>query len=461
MGVRADQGEVERLEAPRRSADAVDRVGRAARAAGLPRPDETTIWDALDGEKRLIELRHHHDNDKIINLVRRLVHSDVQALKLSMMPWALYAKRPAWRRHICHRRCRTRAGSPASRCPQPVGLTDYYKHDVARPMSSSTIRRRRSRTCSASRIRRSNGRPTARRSSTRSSRKGLVKEGRVRILEIGAGLGYVAQHVIERLHEAGRAGRLHDRRARARARRCAEATARRHRELDPRRRARREGARGRVRSDPVQRDGRRPAGRSSRAPTRLERGNADREKLRASRGAATRVNGDDAPEPFYLQTGAFQLIARIRAWLAPGGAAVVTEFGDRRALADDVVAARSSRAVDAFRPPQQTAAFVGLKAAVEFVIDLLELDRDAAGPRHDEESLPRTARPRRRRRGRCSRRSATRPSFSRTPSRDKLDLATIGELRWDRVEDRLMGLVPHEFKALLVATKPSSTRTVR
>src|SRR6185312_5826366 len=41
-------------------------------------PDETKIWDALDGNKRLIELRHHHDNAKIINLVRRLVHSDVQ-----------------------------------------------------------------------------------------------------------------------------------------------------------------------------------------------------------------------------------------------------------------------------------------------------------------------------------------------------------------------------------------------
>ena len=29
-------------------------------------PDETKIWDAFDGEKRLIEMRHHHDNDKLI-----------------------------------------------------------------------------------------------------------------------------------------------------------------------------------------------------------------------------------------------------------------------------------------------------------------------------------------------------------------------------------------------------------
>jgi hypothetical protein len=58
-------------------------------------PDETRIWDAFDGTKRLIELRHHHDNDKLLALVRKLVHSGVQALKLSVMPWSVYAKRPA------------------------------------------------------------------------------------------------------------------------------------------------------------------------------------------------------------------------------------------------------------------------------------------------------------------------------------------------------------------------------
>jgi hypothetical protein len=37
---------------------------------------------------------------------------------------------------------------------------------------------------------------------------------------------------------------------------------------------------------------------------------------------------------------------------------------------------------------------------------------------------------------------------------DKVATADIGELRWDKIEDRLMGLVPHEFKALVVR-KPS------
>ena len=52
-------------------------------------PEETRIWDAMTGEKRLIEMRHHYDNDKIIKLVQRLAHSDVQANKLTMIPWAM------------------------------------------------------------------------------------------------------------------------------------------------------------------------------------------------------------------------------------------------------------------------------------------------------------------------------------------------------------------------------------
>ena len=36
----------------------------------------------------------------------------------------------------------------------------------------------------------------------------------------------------------------------------------------------------------------------------------------------------------------------------------------------------------------------------------------------------------------------------------KVDATRIGEIRFDRIEDRLMGLVPHEFKALLLVRRP-------
>src|SRR4051812_27245964 len=97
--------------------------------------DDTKIWDAFDGNKRLIELRHHHDNTRIINLVRRLVHSDAQALKMSMMPWAIYARRPAMApayltSTMPYAKWQPGTPVPGSRGPI-VSPVDYYKHDVA------------------------------------------------------------------------------------------------------------------------------------------------------------------------------------------------------------------------------------------------------------------------------------------------------------------------------------------
>ena len=75
-----------------------------------------------------------------------------------------------------------------------------------------------------------------------------------------------------------------------------------------------------------------PARQLSRTDIGLaaEGGTVDRAKLRAvsANAADLGVALDDAPEPFYLQTGAIDMVARIARWLAPGGAAVVTEFGD-------------------------------------------------------------------------------------------------------------------------------------
>ena len=56
--------------------------------------EETAMWDAFDGEKRLIELRGRFDRDKLMQLVRRLVHSDTQALKLCQLPMSTFARRP-------------------------------------------------------------------------------------------------------------------------------------------------------------------------------------------------------------------------------------------------------------------------------------------------------------------------------------------------------------------------------
>ena len=68
------------------------------------------------------------------------------------------------------------------------------------------------------------------------------------------------------------------------------------------------------------------------------------------------LNLDDATEPFYVQTGAMELVAKIARWLAPGGTAVVTEFGlraFRRPLTTAEVDRYALRIVDAMQRGHQ------------------------------------------------------------------------------------------------------------
>ncbi|HEX8110446.1 MAG TPA: hypothetical protein VF516_22090, partial [Kofleriaceae bacterium] len=93
--------------------------------------DETRIWDALDGQKRLIELRHHHDNARLLGLVRRLVHHDVQALKLSMMPWSVYAKRPAMAPAYLASTMPYPSWQPGTPVPPEPALDAYHQTGIA------------------------------------------------------------------------------------------------------------------------------------------------------------------------------------------------------------------------------------------------------------------------------------------------------------------------------------------
>jgi hypothetical protein len=182
-------------------------------------------------------------------------------------------------------------------------------------------------------------------------------------------------------------------------------------------------------------------------------GTADRDKVRAVHPLADAVNLDDAPEPFYLQTGAFELVSRIARWLAPGGTAVVTEFGDTNQWPRLSTQLDHPELSTHFGHLQQVARAESLEATVEFVIDLLDVDRTQQG-------LATTRSHFRALRSLCagvdvelSKIGYTRELLAHTVA-GKLDLDRVGELRFERIEDRLMGLVPHEFKAL-VAKKPS------
>jgi SAM-dependent methyltransferase len=420
-------------------------------------PDETKIWDAMLGEKRLIEMRHHYDNDKLVALVRRLTHSDVQALKLSMMPWSIYAKRPALAPAYLSSTMPYARWQPGTAVPPAPSLTEYHVDSITKPDEQfdhqETTLSHLLRVPHPALAGRTYGQALI----DALLARGAIGEGRVRVLEIGAGLGYVARHAIDRLREQGReveytivelspalAGAQRERLGDDATWIIGDALGA----------AIADSAFDLILSNEMVGD--LPAKQLSRVDIGLElagTGSADRDKVRAVHPLADAVNLDDAPEPFYLQTGAFELVSRIARWLAPGGTAVVTEFGDANAWPKLSTQLDHPELSTHFGHLQQVARAESLEASVEFVIDLLDFDRTQQG-------LATTRSHFRALRALASNAGVelakigyTRELLAHTVA-GKLDLASVGDLRFDRIEDRLMGLVPHEFRALL-AKKPS------
>jgi hypothetical protein len=434
--------------------------------------DETRMWDALDGQKRLIELRHHHDNARLVALVRRLVHHDVQAVKLSMMPWSVYAKRPAMAPAYLASTMPYPSWQPGTPLPPAPALDAYHRHEI----SDADVQFDHQETTLSHLLRVPHpvlAAPAAPAAPTGGIPGGAeaqrtygqaladvllgrraIPDGAVRVLEIGAGLGYVARDVIARLREAGRDVRytIVD---------LAPALVAAQRErlagvagvswvvgdvLD----VALDGPFDLILSNEMAGD--LPARQLTRAEVGLapDGGTADRDKLRAiSRIAADLgVVVDDAPEPFYLQTGAIEMVSRIAAWLAPGGTAVITEFGDVTAWPRLSTHLDHPELSTHFGALMQAARASGLTAGVEFVIDLLGFDRTLQG-------LATTRSQFRALRALADSAGIDLAKIGYTPELlteafgDKLDVADVGELRWEKIEDRLMGLVPHEFKALI------------
>jgi SAM-dependent methyltransferase len=435
--------------------------------------DETRIWDALDGQKRLIELRHHHDNARLIGLVRRLVHHDVQALKLSMMPWSVYARRPAMAPAYLASTMPYPSWQPGSPVPPGPALDAYHQSGIAdadaqfdhQETTLSHLLRVPHPALAAAVG--NNGGGRAARTYGQALIDSLlaraaIRGGEIRVLEIGAGLGYVARDAIARLRAAGREVRYT-------IVELSPALAAAQRErlagvpgvswvvgdvLDIAPGAEFDGGFDLIIANEMAGD--LPARELTRADLGLtaDGGAVDRERLRALSPAAADlgITVDDAPEQFYLQTGAIAMIARIARWLAPGGTAVITEFGDTTAWPRLSTQLDHPELSTHFGLLAQAARGAGLTAGIEFVIDLLDFDRALSG-------LTTTRSQFRALRALAEAAGVELAKIGYTPELlaqtvgDKLDLAEVGDLRWDKIEDRLMGLVPHEFKAL-ICTRP-------
>lgn len=419
--------------------------------------EETAMWDAFDGEKRLAELRLKFDPEKLQKLVHRLTHSDVQALKLTMMPWSQYAKRPGMAPKYLVSTMPYRAWTPGTEVPGHKDLTAYHQHDIvdadAQFEHQETTLSHLFREPHAALANRRYGEALV---DALASRVTLPKT--IRVLEIGAGLGYVARAVIDRLraqqHDVAytivelspvlataQKARLHQ-----------EATWIEGSILEVQLPA--AGFDLIIANEMV---GDLPALQLSRADLGMAldgTGEVDDAKLRALGTGATiaadrKVNLADAPEPFYLMTGAFELVEKIVGWLAPSGTALVTEFGDANQWPRLSTHLDHPELSTHFGQLQQLARGAGCEASVEFVIDFLDMDRTLKG-------LATTRSHFRALQALFEAHDLKLVKLGYTPElldalvAGRLDLANIGELRWDKIEDRLMGLVPHEFRALLL-----------
>jgi SAM-dependent methyltransferase len=437
--------------------------------------EEAAMWDAIDGEKRLNELRGRFDRDKLMALVRRLTHSDVQALKLCQLPMSTFAKRPQMApRYLAstmpYRSWRLGEPVPGT-LESNVSPVAYYESEIADAAEQFDHKE-----TTLSHLLRIPHPALAGRTYGQALVDGLAQRGylptapsaggparRLAVLEIGAGLGYVAGAVMDRLRSLGfevdyTIVELAPALATAQRQRLGADAARWI-----------EGDVLAVELAAASFDvilanemiGDLPAKYLSRADIGLpigDTGTADLALVRAlGKGAALAadwgVSFDDAPEPMFIMTGAFELIDRVARWLRPGGLAVFTEFGEH------AMWPRLSTHLD--HPELSThfgqlaiaARGAGLAATIDFVMDVIDLDRDAKG-------LATTRSHFRALRALFEAAGAELPKIGLVASllheiaSDKVDLTKIGELRWDRIEDRLMGLVPHEFK-LLALSKPA------
>ena len=159
------------------------------------------------------------------------------------------------------------------------------------------------------------------------------------------------------------------------------------------------------------------------------------------------------PDEFHLNVGAFSLIERAWTALAPGGWAFVSEFGEELSFP------RLSSHLDHpefsihFGHLRAVAQDLGFEAELHLVLDLLGFQRDLmtlATTRGQFLSLRELAR---RRGARLDKRAYTPEALAQALG-DALPLSSLGGLRFQPLEQRVMGLAPTDFKALLCRKPP-------
>lgn len=161
----------------------------------------------------------------------------------------------------------------------------------------------------------------------------------------------------------------------------------------------------------------------------------------------------DAPDPFWLNVGPIALVERVQAHLAPGALAVLTEFGEMSRWPIVSTHLDHPELSIHFGHLMTVARQLELDPELVYVMELIELNREAEGLQttrsyfralsamlEDAGLSPKKV-------------GYTRAMFETLTGAIS---GTFGDVRYAPIEDRLMGLVPHEFKAL-VLRRPSTS----
>ncbi len=428
---------------------------------------ETALWNDIDGEKTFDALSADHDDQVILDLTKRLADHSVQALKLSALPLAYYKGRQHMKPPYLTSTMPYADYNPATD-PEPVTLDQlftpegYYRNDVhdaneqfdhQETTLSHLFRRNhpalKGRTYGAALV-------------DGLAKKGLVPdEGGIRVLEIGAGLGFVAKAVTEALQARG-LDVTYDILELSPA--LAEAQRERTAGLPV------TITEGDVLSDPwpgTEYDlilsnemiGDLTAIRLTKTALGYTEDGPPSDEVFEAALAKTGIAGElvqkytvpigDAPEDFYLNIGAWQLVEMVNGALAQGGTAVITEFGEMGRYPILSTHLDHPELSIHFGHLTVIARALGLETDFEFVMDLIDMARNYEGlsttrsyyramqallAEHDIQ---------------LEKVGYTKGMFKGLLG-DKLRLVNIGEFYFEALEDRVMGLVPHEFKALIL-----------
>ncbi len=428
---------------------------------------EAAVWWQIDGEKTLqaVQFDAQVPADVVLGMVKKLGHHSVQALKLSALGMRFYKKKPTMKPPYLTSTMPYARYEPGVD-PLPRALEAYFSPEgyYRAEVDDADHQFDHEETTLAHLFREPHpalaGKSYGQKLAEVLISRGRVPDGEVKVLEIGGGLGFMAKAFVETLQAAGRHVTYHIM------------------ELSPAlaaaQRTRCEGLPVTVHMGDCLTDafpdtgydlvlsnemiGDLMAVKLDHDRFGMGEGDIDDDKFEAGleasgvAGQFIKKHGipiGDAPNPFYLNIGAWQLVERLFEIMKPNATAWITEFGDMGKW--PILSTHLDHPELSIHWGQLTLVSrnTGFETEFEFVMDTLEMQRDVDG-------LQTTRSYFRALKGllaeygiNLEKVGYTRPMFNALIG-DTIAPGDIGEIGFERIEDRLMGLVPHEFKALIL-----------